>query len=327
VDFGGDIHVAGGIQNDYRVKGHSLSADEILTAEIDMAGDIVIAGGIIGSAINSGGNIRATFVRGADIKAFGDVIVKKGIRDSQIETSGACIIKGGTILSSTITAKKGIWASQIGSDVSKPCILAVGVNDRVSNEIDKLTALTLAKKAETDKLKSLKQKLDQKSKDAENKIGELAQLQDRAMVDQRKVQSEIEELQKTDDHAQLASAETVLQDIDTEIKAMEKNMEKLFDLQDRISEKIGQGDQRITAAEIEIQEHEDRITEIAEWASNGDVIPEVRVNETIFPYTTIDGTNSSVSLKQKYTHVLIREHKSQRSDNTLNCQMKISQLK
>ena len=327
VDFEGDIHVAGSIQNGYCVKGHSLLAEEILKAEVEMAGDIVVAGGIIGSTINSGGNIRAIYVREADIKAFGDVIVKKGIRDSQIETSGACIIKGGTILSSTITAKKGIWAAQIGSDISKPCTLAVGVDVRVSNEVDKLMALIPAKQAEIDKLKSLKQKLDQKSKGTENKIGELAQSQDRAMVKQRKIQSKIEELQKADDQAQLASAETALQEMDEEIKAMENNMEKIFDLQDRMSEKIEKSDQRIKAAEIEIQEHEDRITEITEWASNGDAISEVRVNENIFRDTTIDGVNSSVALKQRFTNVLIKEHEVQGSDDTLKYQIKIAPLK
>lgn len=327
VDFEGDIYVAGGIQSGYHVKGHSLFVDEILKAEVEMAGDIVVAGGIIGSTINSDGNIRAIYVREANIKAFGDVIVNKGIRDSQIEASGACIIKGGTILSSTITAKKGIWAAQIGSDVSKPCTLAVGDDVRVRNEIDKLAALVPEKKAEMDKLENLKQKLAQKSNDTENKIGELAQLQDRAMVGQRKIQSKIEELQKADDRAQLVSAETTLQEMDTEIKAMENKMEKLFDLQDRISEKIAKSDQRIKAAAIEIQEHEDRIREITEWASNGDAIPEVRVNENIFPDTTIDGTNSSVALKQKFTNVLIKEHEVQGSDDKLKYQIKIVPLK
>jgi len=327
VDFEGDIHVAGGIQNGYRVKGHSLLADEILKSEVEMAGDIVVAGGIIGSTINSGGNIRAIYVREAAIKAFGDVVVEKEIIDANIETCGACIIKGGTILSSTVTAKKGIWADQIGSDVSKPCTLVVGVDVSVSNEVDKLMALIPVKQAELDKLESIKQKLRQKSKDAENKVGELAQLQDRTMVVQRKIQSKIEELQKANDHAKLAKAETALQKMDTEIKAMEDNMEKLFDLQDRISEKIEKSDLRVKAAEIEIQEHEDTIREITEWASNGDAIPEVRVNENIFRDTTIDGTNSSLALKQRFTNVLIKEHGSQGSKETLKYQIKIEPLK
>jgi len=327
VDFEGDIHVAGGIQSGYRVKGHSILAEEILKTEVEMAGDIVVAGGIISSTVNAGGNIRAIYVREAEIKAFGDVVVEKEIIDSNIETCGACIIKGGTILSSTITAKKGIWADHIGSDVSKPCTLAVGVDVRVSHEVDKLMALIPIKKAEQDKLKSLEQKLQQKSEDTENKIGELAQSQDRAMVTQRKIQSKIDELQKADDHDQLARAETAFQKMDTEIKAMEDNMEKLFDLQDRISEKIEKSDQRVKAAEIEIKEHEDTIADITEWASNGDAIPEVRVNENIFRDTTIDGTNSSLALKQRFTNVLIKEHGIQGSDETLKYQIKIEPLK
>lgn len=326
VDFDGDIEVAGSIKSRCRVKGHRVTAGEILKANVETTGDIVTPGGIIGATIHSGGNVRAIFIREADIKAFGDVIVKKGIRDSNIETSGACIIREGTILSSTIIAKKGIWAAQIGSEISKPCKLAVGSDARVSSELEKLAALIAARNEELNNFKRLKKELNQKSKDAENKIGELAQLQDRAMVEQRNIQADIEKLKAAKDSIQLATAETALRELEAEVQEMEKNMENLFDLQDQISGKITAIDQSVKALETDVLELEDKITEITEWSSNGSEIPEIRVKDDIFSDTIIDGISSSMSLKRKLKNVLIKEHSVKSGDHTAKYELKISPL-
>ncbi|MBL7180562.1 MAG: DUF342 domain-containing protein [Desulfobacterales bacterium] len=327
VDFDGKIHVAGGIQNGYRVKGHSLTADEILKAEVEMTGDIVVARGIIGAKINAGGNIRAIFMHEADIHAMGDIVIEKEIIDSNIETSGACIIKGGTILSSKVTARKGIWASQIGSEMSKPCSLMVGVDLITKKEIDKIMALIPSKKKEIEELKHVENTLNQESKQAENEIGDLAQLQDRSMVERRKIQAELAEHGKANDQAQLQNAKTVLQELDLEIKAREKNLEKLFNLQDRISEQLSDIHQKIKVHESEVRELEERITELTEWSKNGNAVSEVKVNGVIFQDTTIDGIYSSLILKQACKNAHIKEHKIQRSGGAVQWEMRVSTLK
>jgi len=108
VDFEGKIEVSQAIQNGFRVTGNSLTANEILKAEIDMTGDIVVYGGIMGATIKTGGNIRAMHIRDSRIEAYGDVVVEKELIDSKVDTSGACIVNSGSILSSTVAAKKGI---------------------------------------------------------------------------------------------------------------------------------------------------------------------------------------------------------------------------
>jgi len=326
VDFDGEINVAGSIRSGYRVHGHSLAADTILGAEVDMIGDIIVSGGIIKALVKTDGHVRTRFVRGADIKAFGDVIVEKGIRDSKIETSGACIVKGGIVLSSKISAKKGIWAGQIGSEVSKPCGLMVGVDVRAKNEIDKIVPLIPSKKQDLKKLKSQTLELTKKSTQIENKIGELAQLQDRDMVNRKKIQDALEQLKEDADPIKLQNAETSLKEMDTESENMEIKMEKLFDLQDQISEKIPSVSKEIEIAEVEIQELEDRHAEITEWSSNGGGIPEVRVNGVIFPDTTVDGVKFALTLKQSRESVLIKEHKIQQQGKMLKWEMRISDL-
>jgi len=326
VDFDGKITVDGGIQKGCRAKGHSLSVKEIEKSEVDMIGDILVAGGIINASIKAGGNVRAIYLRESDIKALGDVVVEKEIIDSIIETSGACIIKGGVILSSKVTAKKGIFSMQVGSDVAKPCNLIVGVEELANNEIDRFKRDIASKKEELVKLKSITQALDQKSKDAENDIGELAQLQDRAMVDLRNIKTEIKALKEAEDHVQLASAETVLKEIDAEVKEMDNKMEKLFDLQDQKTTKIATINQENKVYEKEIQALEDNITELAEWSATEKGLPEVIVHDEIFPDTTIDGIHSSLALRRKLKNVLIKEYNAHGPDETPQWQIKVSQL-
>jgi uncharacterized protein (DUF342 family) len=326
VEFDGEINVAGSIRSGYRVQGYSLAADTILGAEVDMIGDVAVSGGIIKAAVKTDGHVRAIFVRGADIKAFGDVIVEKGIRDSKIETSGACIVKGSIVLSSKIAAQKGIWADQIGSEVSKPCGLIVGVDVRAKNEIDKIIPLTHSKNQDLKKLKSQKLELTKKSEQKEKKIGELVQMQDSAMVEKRNIQTELEQLKEANDQVQIQSVETALKDLDTENIETEKKIGRLFDLQDQISEKIANVNQEIEIVDVEVQELEDRLAEITEWSSNGGGIPEIRINGAIFPETKINAEKSALTLKQSQKSVLIKEHKIQQRGKILKWEMRISDL-
>lgn len=326
VNFDGEINVAGSIRSGYRVQGHSLAADTILGAEVDMIGDVAVSGGIIKAVVKTEGHVRTRFVRGADIKAFGDVIVEKGIRNSRIETSGACIVKDGIVLASKIAAKEGIWAGQIGSEVSKPCGLMVGVDVRANAEINKIIPLIPSKKQDLKKLKSQKLELTKKLVQIENEIGELAQMQDRGMVERRNIQTELEQLKEVNDQVQIQRVETVLKDMDTENIETEKKMEKHFVLQDQISEKIANVNQEIEIAEVEVKELEDRLAEITEWSSNGGGTPEVRVDGTIFPDTAICGVKSALALKQSQESVIIKEHKIQQLDKMSKWEMRVSDL-
>ena len=158
VDFEGKIEVSQAIQNGFCVKGNSLTANEILKAEIDMTGDIVVYGGIMGATIKTGGNIRAMYVRDSRIEAYGDVVIEKELIDSKVDTSGACIVNSGPILSSKVAAKKGINAITIGSEISKPCKLMVGVDERIKNEIDRIKETQVLK---IEALKQLRSRLEE----------------------------------------------------------------------------------------------------------------------------------------------------------------------
>jgi uncharacterized protein (DUF342 family) len=307
VDFDGKIDVIGTIQNGYRVRGNSLKANEILKAEIEMDGDISVPGGIIGAKIKGGGSISAMYVHESDIEVLGDVLVEKEIIDSKINTSGVCIAKNGPILSSRVSAKKGIQAIQIGSEISKSCNLSIGYDEKVKEDIDAIKEIIPRKKQEQKEVQRRIKEIENEPDIIEKVIADMAQVQDRAVVTQRKLSEEIEKIKETGDKTQLEGAEVTLSELDLEIENREKKLESLFNKQDQITAEIDDLTQKIEDSKTEIQDLREKISEIVEWSTSEKGIPEVKVSDVIFADTTINGIYSSLKLNQNQKNVLIKE--------------------
>ena len=307
VNFDGKIDVIGTIQNGYRVRGNSLKANEILKAEIEMDGDISVPGGIIGAKIKGGGSISAMYVHESDIEVLGDVLVEKEIIDSRINTSGVCIARNGPILSSRVSAKKGIQAIQIGSEISKPCNLSVGYDEKVKEDIDAIKEIIPLKKQEQIECHRRIKEIENEPDIIQKVIADMAQVQDRAVVKQRKLSEEIEKIKETGDKAQLEGIEVKLSELDLEIENREKKLESLFNKQDQITAELDDLKQKIEDSKIEIQDLREKISEIVEWSTSEKGIPEIKVRDVIFADTTINGIYSSLKLNQNKKNVLIKE--------------------
>jgi hypothetical protein len=307
IDFEGKIDVIGTIQNGYRVKGNSLKANEILKADIEMDGDIRVSGGIIGAKIKSGGSLSAMYVHESEIDILGDVLIEKEIIDSKINTSGICIAKGGPILSSRISAKKGVQAVQIGSEISKPCHLSVGFDEKVKEDIDVLKELIPQIKQEQTEYQRRLKEIENEPGIIEKVIADMAQVQDRAEVKQRTLLEEIERLKKAGDETRYEEAEAGLSELDLEIKNRETKLDNLFNKQDEIRSEISDINQKIEDSKNKIQELREKISEIVEWSTAEKGVPEITVRDVIFADTTINGIYSSLRVSHNQKNVLIAE--------------------
>jgi predicted nucleic acid-binding Zn-ribbon protein len=272
-----------------------------------MDGDVSVYGGIIGAKIKSGGNISAMYVHESEIETLGDVLVEKEIIDSKINTSGACIAKNGPILSSKVSAKKGIQAVQIGSEISRPCNLNVGYDEKVKEDIDALKEIIPLKKQEQTECNRRIKEIENEPSIIEKVIADMAQVQDRAVVKRRKLSEEAEKLKEAGDKAQLKGTELKLSELDLEIENREKKLESLFNKQDQITTEIDDLKQKIEDSKTEVQDLREKISEIVEWSTSEKGIPEVKVSDVIFADTTICGIYSSLKLSQNQKSVLIKE--------------------
>jgi uncharacterized protein (DUF342 family) len=309
VNFDGNIVVAGTIQSGFHVEGNDLSAMEILGAEIKASGNVKVSGGIIGAGLEAKGNVTAKFIKGAKISAYGDIIVEKEIIDSDILASGTCKIRTGKIISSTITAKRGIEAAHVGTEVSSPCKLKVGVEDHIQREIKFIRKAIVHKKKVLEELKAKEQLFDDEQSELHKKITELAQVQDRAMVKQRALKKEISEFEKNGDRDRFAKAQNELEEIDAAAKTAAAEISRLFEKQDQQSTNQNDIQKNIKLTEEEIEALEDEKTAVIEWSRKEKRFPVLKAGGSIFGGTRVSGVHSSITLKETMTNVIVREVK------------------
>ncbi len=163
IDFEGNVHVTGAILDGFIVKCGNLNAKEIIGAQILAGGDVIVQGGIINTDIKAEGDVNAKFFTDSNIKSFGNVIVDKEVISSKIRSSGKFMAERGKIISSFISAKMGFESKGIGTDVSHPCRINVGLDENVKKRIqafahilnDKKKALESMQKTFEKQMKSL----------------------------------------------------------------------------------------------------------------------------------------------------------------------------
>jgi uncharacterized protein (DUF342 family) len=314
IAFEGSIIVHGVVQDGFRVKGRTLTAKEIAKAELDIAGDITAYGGILGATIRSQGHVRAVHIHTAKIEAQGNVIVEKGIFDSRISTSGKCVAERGKILSSKIIAKMGVEANFIGSDLSQPSTLVVGIDPVTEKHVESLKSSMAVKEKEKVRHREFIQKLEEQSLQSELRIGELAQVQDRGALKKKSLLEKLQEVKKVNDSEKVAKVESVLLELDSKIKSAESELDKLFDFQDQIKARISEHIQKIKEIEEAVKNIGDELDVIAEWFKENPGLAAVKAFGTAYAGTIIRGPFSALTLSSNARSALIRE--TRETENT-----------
>jgi uncharacterized protein (DUF342 family) len=326
VDFHGDIRVTGAVQNGFKVKGGSLEANEILGADIDVQGDVVALRGILGATIKTQGSIRAKYIRKAHVMAIGDVEVEKEVIESEIETGGTCRVGKGNIIASRVTAKKGIEVLEMGSQTSNPCTLIIGTDDRVINEIHGMKDLIEEKKTQLEKMADKVDKLHEKVEALNQDIGEKAQVQDRSMVNLRKLQDREEALKEGGSPEQVEKVMKMIGAFDAEIKLRDEELEKLFEKQDQVSEEMNRIKQQVEDTKLEILDLTDEIEAISAWSRDEKGRAEVKVRGKVYQFTTIKGKFASLRLPESHSGLLIKEVKTSDPNNKKGWKIKLGKL-
>jgi uncharacterized protein (DUF342 family) len=325
IDFDGNVDVAGAIQNGFRVKGGSLKAKEILKADIEVTGDVRVSGGIIGAKIRAQGEVKAKYIENANIEVFGDVIAEKDIIGSEILASGACKALKGKIISSIITAKQGIVAQDIGTQISKPCRLKAGTEDHIEKEVKGIHNAISRRQERLEELRSREQDLEQEEGETHREIAELAQVQDRAMVEQRSLREEAEDLKKKGKKEQLVQAENRVKELDMKIKTADEAMNRLFNRQDQVLADKTDIQNGIKNMEEEIEELNAEKQAIVEYARKQKRVPVVKAIGSILADTIISGAHSSTVLEKTVQNVSVREVKITDPDSERKWEIRVTQ--
>lgn len=326
IDFGGRVEVQGAIQNGYQVRCESLTAKETFRAQIEATGDVEIADGINGTVIRTRGHVRAKFMHRAHIETFGDVTAEREIIDSKIEIGGSCKIKNGSVVSSNVTAMQGILANQIGTKTGNASTLFVGVDTRFKNETAKFKSAADVKREEQQKARAQADELWTLDLEITQKIGVLAQQQDPAMVNKRKLQAKLEELEALKDPEAIGPIKSDLQELENEIRMRDKTLEALFNKQDKINQDLPGLQKTIAECEAVIRAMEAEIKIVEDWLAKETPLAEIKVFGTIYAETMIKGNKASLLLPETFDRVQIKEIKAPGADKKMDLKFRITRL-
>ena len=318
IQFSGHINVRGIIQEGFRVKGGRLTAMEINKAEVDIEGDIDVQGGIIGSKVKTSGNIQARYIEASTIRALGDISVRDEVLHGDIEINGLLSMSSpaGKILSSTVSARKGMEAAIIGSDASRPCILIIGVDSQAKALSEHLGLEIENRKKEQEAGKNEIEKLKRESKNYDGQIAHLAQVQDRGILEQKSLKIQMEALGQKNELTRLSQVEWEYKNLELKIKSAEESLNQLMEQQDQVTETILARQRDIKEQEQAIQGLNDQIERIKKEANEENIKPFVRIKQVIYSGTMIKGKQASLIIHSDLKRVQFTERQATVTDES-----------
>lgn len=315
VDFEGNVNVSGSIHDGFQVKGGNVFAKEIMAAKIVCKGDVVVPGGIIGAVIEAEGSVVAKYIENANIKAFGDVTVGKEVRDSKIRASGRFASETGKIISSYVSAKLGITTKEIGTDVSEPCKISFGVDDNLRKILQSYDY----KKEEVRKILEEKQKEYEASLLSQQKMQEQiavsAQAQDFAINEQRKLNALFEQLKEKNQPEATAKAEAAATAAGEKAKSAEKQLAKLFDMEEELDKKASQQLKEVENLIQKIESIQQEKVSVSQQDEKDQKKPLVKVTGNLFSGTKVQSRHASLSIKETIRNVTLKETKIPDTEN------------
>ena len=307
VEFEGHIEVAGAVEKGYRVKGGSLRAREIRDAQIDIDGDISATDGIFGTAIRCGGNLKAGHIHNADIVLSGDIAVEKEIIESKIEANGRCLINDGIIISSNISAKMGVTVMDIGTEASKTSELIVGIDRQMERASDAIKAEIQAIKTERENLPKLLENLRKRSDQVNTRLGEVAQEQDRCMVQHRRLQEKVEAGLLNQGGPAAEKLQKNIIELKARQDAYDQDVAELMEEDESISQEISATEKAITESAGKIQELNQRLEMITEAQKADQGLAVVKIGGNVYNGTQFIGPHSTLVLQEDLKRLSVVE--------------------
>lgn len=307
IEFNGNINVDGVVKDGFSVRGGNLTVKEIQKAEIYLKGNLTVNGGIFGAAIQTEGQVIAKYIKDANIKSYGDVVVDKEVFNSKIRTSGKCVIERGRIISSLVTAKEGIEAKEIGTDVSSPCTIKVGQDEHIRKVIQGFDFKINQRKKELEGEQAHYEKLLEEQKELHKKLSELAQIQDRAQALEKSLLAKIEEAEKQKMEHEISKIKVAIDKIRKKLKEVEKEIGDIFSKQERFVQDISTSLTKIENSINEIEKLSKEKIDVVEWSKKEVGNPVIVVKGSIYGGTKIFGPHSIATLNETEKNVTIKE--------------------
>lgn len=305
VIFEGNIIVKGAIQDGFKVKGANITASEIAGGIIEASGTLAVSGGVTDATISCMGSLNAKFINSSTVHAYGDIFVKNEIIDSTIITSGAVEIKKGSVISSDISAKKGVVVKDLGSETSRACKIRIGTLDLEKQEIRKIETRLEFKKEWKKRLEKLIFGLGLELKKNQEEQTKLAHIQDRAAIEIRSLKAAISEAGA--DKTKASVIESRINQLQGIIQNTESRIAILFRDQDDIEQHLQEEPLELEKTLKDIEKITLERNDFEAWMDSISRVPILKVEGSLAAGTIVSGEGSSLVAQNTVKRVRVQE--------------------
>jgi len=292
IEFNGNIIIHGTVKPGFKVSGNDITVEEISGGEIEAKGFLEVKSGLSRGKIFAEQGLSAKFINQSKINALGNISVEKEILESDIKTSGIFTAPSGKIISSVISAKGGIEAKQIGTEVSAPSTLEIGSSAYLDHLLNPLNEELETLDKTLEELQNSKVKESEKNKKAHIEIAEKAQIQDKANQALKKLNEHFDLVSMKGDSTTLEDIQEKIDNLTKKVNEYEKIMENLFYTQDSSQEAISEIENELEKYENQKQELKQKIEALENYDSSLSASPVLIVHGTIEKGTKVAGLNS-----------------------------------
>ena len=304
IHYDGNVNIKGRIQSGFKVTGNNIQAIEMDGGIINAEGNVKISGGINGGKIYAKGSVHAKFMYKSEIICMGDVVVGKEILDTDIECSGSCIVDG-KIISSRVSAKMGVKARHIGTEVAGPSVIKIGHDEFTLKELEKNKVKIETLKNQIESHQEKKEKLKEDNFTLQKQITELAHIQDRSQLEQKELNSKISTLGK--DAETIKELQKRIEQLQLNAKKAEESLDVCFEQSDKIEALMADEDREIEAIGKKRADFIEERNNLIKWAKDNPGKPVVICEGMVMSETLIKGKHSEKRLSEMVRHSRIAE--------------------
>lgn len=317
IDFDGNVEVRGTVCEGFRVKAKNLRAEEINHAHVEVEGNIVVLGGIICAEVEAGGTIKAGHIQSSEIMATGNIVVDYDVYESTIETGEKCSVTNGKIITSTLTAKKGIEALDVGSPTAKASSLIFAITSKVRKELSALSPQIEETRTELTHYKEIAVELNEKYRKVDQEAAKAAQEEDRAIKQRRALQEKLKALPNTPQTSdQKVKVTSVINQLNAQITKFHREVERLREEHRNTRTMLDNLDEKISGATADLDEMTLRYESLLNDPDNDNTNTAITVSGTIYANTKLYAPHASTVLTASHEDVIIREvHDPEADDN------------
>ena len=325
VDFDGYIEVEGGVNSGYRVAARGLQTREIQNAEVDIDEDLVSFGGIYSTKGKVGGNVKASHIHNSSMRITGDLVVEKEVIGSTIEVNGRVILDRGKIIGSKITAKKGIQVRDVGTEASPPSELTVGVDRNYQRGMQACKETLDQLEAQEAELAQAEAQLRKQADDLSAELGEVAQLQDKYMLQMRQYDEKMNGPKAVTDEDERVMLVEMIAEFNQRQEAIDQQVKDLMVSEDAVRSQHKACLQSQAEARAKVEEIKREMVLLEEDLKNNPGLPVLKISGKVHARTVVAGLHKKLKLSQEMISVRVAESKSESGSNAW--QIKISNLR